>query len=40
MEEKEPEFTERRIAAEVVGDLKAPVYGSLDTEQMIGYLTI
>ena len=35
VEEKEPEFTERRIAAEVVSDLKAPVYGSLDTEQMI-----
>ena len=32
---KEPEFTERRIAAEVVSELKAPVYGSLDPEQMI-----
>lgn len=29
VEEKEPEFTERRIAAEVVSELKAPVYGSL-----------
>ena len=35
VEEKEPEFTERRIAAEVVSELNAPVYGSLDPEQMI-----